>query len=35
MGMKVYVDDVEDERVRRMVEEYGALPRTTSLLRSV
>ncbi|MER1967864.1 EAL domain-containing protein [Castellaniella sp. GW247-6E4] len=27
MGMKVYVDDVEDARARRMVEEYGALPR--------
>ncbi len=30
MGMKVYVDDVEDERARRMVEEYGALPRAPS-----
>lgn len=27
MGMKVYVDDVADERTRKMVQEYGALPR--------
>lgn len=26
MGMKVYVDDVADERTRQMVQEYGALP---------
>jgi len=35
MGVKVYVDDVEDERVRRMVEEYGALPRASARLRSI
>jgi len=29
------VDDVEDERVRRMVEEYGALPRASARLRSI
>ncbi|HUH41365.1 MAG TPA: EAL domain-containing protein [Castellaniella sp.] len=30
MGMKVYVDDADDERTRRLVEEYGALPRLRS-----
>ncbi|MBV6273951.1 EAL domain-containing protein [Alcaligenaceae bacterium CGII-47] len=30
MGMKVYVDDVADERTRQMVQEYGALPRRSS-----
>ncbi|MBV2182504.1 MAG: EAL domain-containing protein [Castellaniella sp.] len=27
MGMRVYVDDADDEATRRMVVEYGALPR--------
>lgn len=27
MGMRVYVDDADDEATRRMVMEYGALPR--------
>lgn len=29
MGMRVYVDDADDEATRRMVMEYGALPRST------
>jgi hypothetical protein len=30
MGMRVYVDDADDEATRRMVMEYGALPRVAS-----
>ncbi|CAM5191871.1 GGDEF domain-containing protein OS=Castellaniella defragrans OX=75697 GN=HNR28_002040 PE=4 SV=1 [Castellaniella defragrans] len=29
MGMRVYVDDADDPATRRMVMEYGALPRST------
>jgi hypothetical protein len=30
MGMRVYVDDADDQATRRMVMEYGALPRVAS-----